>query len=90
MFAPAGTPVPEGFEAADFPAGALGTVWIYGPEDEVHGAIPGCAEAVRDAGMTMWKDPEGGVWSFENGLCPRFTTPDDKGCVILDYCFYVD
>ena len=90
MFAPAGTPVPEGFEAADFPAGALGTVGIYGPEDEVHGAIPGCGDAVRDAGMTPWKDPEGGVWSFENGLCPRFTTPDDKGCVILDYCFYVE
>ena len=37
MFAPEGTPVPEGFDSVDFPAGSLGTVWIRGPEDEVHG-----------------------------------------------------
>lgn len=89
MFTPENTPVPEGFEALDFPAGAFGTCWICGPEDEVHGAIPSCAAAVSDAGMTFRTDADGYVISFENGLCPRFTTPDDKGCVILDYCFCV-
>ena len=89
MFTPAGTPVPEGFACVDFPAGALGTVWICGPEGEVHGAIPSCAEKIAGAGMELWRDSDGCVWSFENGLCPRFTTPDERGCVILDYCFYV-
>ena len=88
MFTPAGTEVPEGFDCVDFPAGAFGTAWIYGPENEVHGAIPGCRAAVEAAGMRIRR--EGGVWSFENGLCPRFTTPDEKGNVILDYCFVLD
>jgi len=89
MFAPAGTPVPEGFACVDFPAGALGTAWICGPESEVHGAIPQCADRIREAGMEFRQDAEGGIWSFENGLCPRFTTPDEAGNVILDYCYYV-
>ena len=89
MFTPENTPVPEGFDVIEFPAGTFGTCWIYGPEDEVHGAIPGCADAVLKAGMSFRKDTDGCVISFENGLCPRFTTPDEKGCVILDYCFIV-
>ena len=88
MFAPAGTEPPEGFSFVDFPAAALGTTWIYGPESEVHD-FSGCLPAVLGEGMELWKDGDGGVWSFENGLCPRFTTPDEKGNVILDYCFFV-
>ena len=30
MFTPADTPIPDGFLGVDFPAGALGTCWIYG------------------------------------------------------------
>ena len=89
MFAPAGTPVPEGFACVDFPAGTLGTAWICGPEGEVHGAIPACAAKLAEAGMEPLRDADGGVWSFENGLCPRFTVPDEKGNVILDYCYYI-
>ena len=89
MFTPAGTPVPEGFACVDFPAGTLGTAWICGPEGEVHGAIPACAAKLAEAGMEPLRDADGGVWSFENGLCPRFTVPDEKGNVILDYCYYI-
>ncbi len=89
MFTPAGTPVPEGFACVDFPAGTLGTAWIRGPEGEVHGAIPACAAKLAEAGMEPLRDADGGVWSFENGLCPRFTVPDEKGNVILDYCYYI-
>ena len=32
---------------------------------------------------------EGAEWSFENCLCPRYTTPDEQGNVILDYCYFV-
>lgn len=89
MFAPAGTAAPEGFEYLDLPAGAFGTAWIYGPEGEVHSLIPACREALLEAGLEPVTDAGGFEISFENGLCPRFTTPDERGCVILDYCFIV-
>ena len=38
--------------------------------------------------MSIQKDADGFVTSFENGLCPRFTTPDEEGRVILDSCYY--
>ena len=41
------------------------------------------------AEMIVWADEEGGVWSFENCTCPRYTTPDEKGNIILDYCYFV-
>ena len=44
---------------------------------------------IIDEGMEFWSDERGAVVQFENGLCPRFTTPDENGNVILDYCFYV-
>jgi len=89
MFTPADTPVPEGFRCLDFPAIGLGTCWIYGREDEVHDTSA-CRSVVEGQGMRIWRDAQGGEWSFENCLCPRFTTPDEKGNVILDYCYYVE
>lgn len=32
---------------------------------------------------------DGAEWSFENCLCPRYTTPGEQGNVILDYCYFV-
>ncbi len=89
MFTPENTEVPEGFEQIDLPKSSLGTCWIYGREDEVHGAVGNCWEAVRNAGMEIAAADDGAVMSFENCLCPRFTTPDEKGNVILDYCYFV-
>ena len=89
MFAPAGSEVPKGFEYKDFPAGHLGTCWIYGKEDEVHDTS-GFFPALEKAGIRPQKDEEGVIWTFENCLCPRFTTPDEKGNVILDYCCYAE
>lgn len=89
MFTPENTEVPEGFDYLDFPKSALGTCWIYGKEEEVHGIICQCYEAVRNAGMEISVDADGVEKSFENGLCPRFTVPDEKGNVILDYCYFV-
>lgn len=88
MFVPAETAVPEGFEYIDFPAGELGTCFIYGKEEDVHDTS-GCREAVENEGMELLTDQGGGIWSFENCLCPRYTTPDDRGNIIMDYCFYV-
>lgn len=88
MFTPADTAVPEGFSFVDFPALALGTCWLRGPEAEVHDTST-CRPALEAQGMQIWQDERGGEWSFENCLCPRYTTPDENGAVILDYCHYV-
>lgn len=88
MFTPSGTPVPEGFDFIDFPAGALGTCWIYGTEKEIH-RVKGKKAALTENGMEILSDENGAVWSFENCICPRYTSPDEHGNVILDYCYFV-
>lgn len=89
MFAPIDTKVPDGFEYIDFTDLALGTCWIYGCEAEVHDTSA-CQPALIQNGMCIWKDANGGTWSFENCLCPRYTTPDENGKIILDYCYFVE
>lgn len=88
MFAPVDTEVPDGFECYDFDEGNIGVCWNYGKEEEVHDVGENW-KYIMDEGMEFWTDERGAVAQFENGLCPRFTTPDEKGNVILDYCFYV-
>ena len=70
MFTPAGTDVPKGFDFVDFPPTALGTCWIYGKESDVHDTS-GCRAAVVNSGLRLWTDANGGIWSFENSLCPH-------------------
>lgn len=89
MFTLADTPVPDGFISMDFEKLSLGTCWIYGNEDEVHTPTSTCKQRITENGMQVWKDENGATWSFENCLCPRFTTPDDNGNVILDYCYFI-
>ncbi|WP_455950638.1 hypothetical protein [Eubacterium sp.] len=88
MFATTDTVVPEGFECVQFEAGNIGVCWNYGGEDEVHDVGNNWKYILKD-GMEFKLDERGYVAQFENGLCPRFTTPDENGNVILDYCFYV-
>lgn len=88
MFAPTDTDVPEGFEFVKFEEGNIGVCWNYGKEDEVHDVGNNWEYILKD-GMEFKLDERGCVAQFENELCPRFTTPDEKGNVILDYCFYV-
>lgn len=89
MFTPEDTEVPQGFECIDFPKSSLGTCWIYGREEEVHGSVGNCWKALQNEGFEISTDENGVERSFENCLCPRFTTPDEKGNVILDYCYFI-
>lgn len=80
--------VPRGFQAVELPAGSLGVCLLYGRDRsadifgmEAHGA---CVAAWEARG---WKT---GSWFLERYNCPRYTTPDEKGNVILDYCAYLD
>ena len=84
IFFPEGTDVPDGFDCVDFPAGYLGVCWIYGAEGEVYMKEGECGEKLQADGYEITLD-----WCFERYACPRFTTPDDKGNIILDICFYV-
>ena len=88
MLTPENTSVPDGFIYIDFANVNLGTCWIYGKENEVHDTSA-CKQKLADNGIELWKDENGAVWSFENCLCPRYKTPDEKGNIILDYCYFV-
>ena len=81
--------IPEGFEAVEIPAGELGVCYVYGKDEtgelfgmDVHQA---CVRSWEEKG---WKVSADG-WYLERYNCPRYTTPDEKGNVILDYCAYM-
>lgn len=88
-FLPAATPVPDGYASLDLPASDIGTCWLHGRQDtgELYGMEPHamCMAKIREAG---WQPAEK-AWSFERYNCPRFTTPDLDGMVILDYCIAI-
>ena len=89
MFAPPDIRVPDGFLFIDFPETYFGVCWIYGEESDTHRMTADCAQALKDGGIEIMPDENGAVWSFENCTCPRFTTPDERGNVILDYGYIV-
>lgn len=85
MFFPEGTPAPEGYEAVDIPAKNYAVCYLKDKEgsgdfytQETHEA---CLAALKQQGYTRSE----GDWCFERCNCPRFTTPDAEGMVILDY-----
>jgi len=84
MFAPENAAVPEGFVHVDFPKGQLGICWVYGKEREIYAHEGACGERLEKEGYDV--DTE---WCFERYVCPRFTTPDEEGNVVLDICFYI-
>ena len=94
IFTPVGSEVPDGFDFVDFDASDLGTCWIYGSEqnDNIYGMHDACAGKMRENNWQIqdnFGDGVGEFWFCERYNCPRFTTPDADGKVILDYCFYI-
>ena len=89
MFTPEGTAVPEGYQFLDLPARTLGVCWIRGAEPDIYGKDNLVMEAFKDNGIEPVTDEAGAFWFFERYCCPRFTTPDENGLVILDHCYYV-
>lgn len=89
MFFPANTPVPDDYGYVDIPKGNIATCWIYGREDngEIYGDKPHdmCLSKIKESGWKLDEEP----WFIERYNCPRFTTPDENGKVILDYCVYI-
>lgn len=91
-FTAPGTAVPDGMVHVDFPAVKLGVGWVYGHENtgELYCCEDDVMRALSEAGVLPKRDAEGALWLFERYQCPRFTTPDEKGCVILDVCFFAE
>jgi hypothetical protein len=89
MFFPAGTQAPEEYAYADIDEGDIAACWIYGNEakGELFGPEPHnmCMEKIAEQGWLLQDNP----CFFERYNCPRYTTPDEKGNVILDYCAYI-
>lgn len=89
MFFPVGTQVPEGYSFVDIAEGDIATCWVYGKEanGELYGLEPHnmCMDKIAKQGWLLQDEP----CFFERYNCPRFTTPDEKGNVILDYCIYI-
>ena len=90
MFFPANTEVPSGFEYVDIDPLDYAVFYLYGTENsnefytmETHDM---CLEELK---RHHWKRKEND-WCFERYNCPRFTTPDADGNVILDYAISIE
>lgn len=76
---------PEGYESVEVGPLSFAVCWLKDREDspELTGleAHNRCLEALAEQGMVRKEDD----WCFERYECPRYTTPDEEGKIILDY-----
>ncbi len=90
MFFEADTPVPEGFDFADAEPMNYAVYFLYG--NEQNGELFGlerhnmCLEDLKTRGLVRFEDN----WCIERCNCPRFTTPDEHGNVVLDYLISIE
>lgn len=90
MLFPQHIAVPEGFEYIDIEPMDYALCYLYdkeGSEDfytmDTHNM---CIEELKAHGFKRKEDE----WCFERYNCPRFTTPDENGNVILDYAISIE
>ena len=83
-FTPANTTVPDGFGFLDFPVGELAVCHVYGKEPDIYCKEGMCCDKLKADGFDFDDNS-----CFERYNCPRFTTPDGDGNVILDICFFM-
>ena len=90
MFFEPGTEAPEGYESIDIPALSFAVCFIKDKPDspDLFGlaAHNQCLEEMARQGFVRREDD----WCFERYQCPRYTTPDADGNVILDYGISVE
>ncbi len=90
MFFPTNTEVPQGFEYVDIEPLEYAVCYLYDKEgsDEFYtmNTHNMCLEALKERNFKRKEDD----WCFERYNCPRFTTPDEKGNVILDYALSIE
>lgn len=85
MFVPANSQVPRGYEYVDFKPSTVAVTWIKGQENkELYSMHKACINALEARDLVMSNG-----WFFERYDYDRFTTKDENGEVILDYCVFV-
>ena len=89
IFMPENTSVPNGFIHHDFEKATLGVCWVHGQESEVFMQEDKCGKILSECGHNVIQDKENALWFFERYGCPRFTSPDENGKIILDICHYI-
>lgn len=89
MLFPAGTEVPQGFDFVEIEPLDYAVCYLYGREGsddfysvETHDR---CLKKCKAMGLKRKEDH----WCIERYNCPRFTTPDEAGGVILDYAIFL-
>lgn len=90
MLFPQNTEVPEGFEYVDIKPMEYAVFYLYDRDGseafytmDTHMM---CLEELKAQGMKRKEDD----WCLERYNCPRFTTPDEEGNVILDYLISIE
>ncbi len=90
MLFPVNTEVPEGFEYVDIEPLDYAVCYLYDKEDsgefytlDTHNM---CLEELKVHNFKRKEDN----WCMERYNCPRFTTPDEAGNVILDYAISIE
>lgn len=78
-----GAQVPQGYRSCKLVATRVAVGWIRGTDtaDVCANAHAQTENALKEKGY----DCTGMRWSMEVYNCPRFTTPDENGRIILDY-----
>lgn len=85
MFFAVGTAIPVGFDCVEIPSMKYAVCYLYGDpgggelfDTKAHEE---CLSALKEQGLRHKE----GDWCFQRCNCPRFTTPDACGNVVLDY-----
>ena len=82
--------VPEGYEAVDIPPLDFAVCYLYDREGSgdfyTMATHDMCLERLKDLGLSRKEND----WCFERYNCPRFTSPDENGGVILDYAISIE
>jgi len=88
MIFPENAEIPRAFEFVDVEELDYVVFWLYGKSGELTGMSchEKCLEELKEIERKRKEDN----WCIERYNCPRFTTPDEKGNVILDYYISVE
>jgi len=81
-----GTPVPEGYVSRTIAPAKTAVSWIKGKKGS-EGAIFANMYRLTEAALAekgIKPDKDSG-WSMEVYNCPRWTTPDPEGCIVMDF-----
>ena len=82
-----GVPVPAGFVSRTLKPAKVAVGWVKGKksnEGDIYANAHSLTEkSMMETGMKPSRRPDS--WCMEVYTCPRFTTPDENGDIIMDY-----